>query len=93
MRHALGILGELGEVLEGQSSGASVFSGDDQRRDLNDLAFTAWGGAGLTLGLREVLESVGLFSVVGCLDSEQGDVDGVHEGRFRRSAEQVLTRC
>ena len=49
-----GIIGKLRGVLEGKSGGALTVSRDDQRRDLDDLAFTAGGRTGVPLRAGDV---------------------------------------
>ena len=50
----LGVVGELGGVLEGESGGARPMSGDDERRDLDDLALAAGGRPGVLLRAGDV---------------------------------------
>ena len=50
----VGIIGELRGVLQGQPGGAVGVSGDDQRRDLDDLTLAAGGRAGVLLRAGDV---------------------------------------
>jgi hypothetical protein len=85
-----GIVGELGDVLERESSGAFSCSGNDQRRDLDNLTLASSGGAGVVLCPDELLERGSRVAVVGCHYCEEGVLDRVHGGRVRHGAEERL---
>jgi len=67
-------------VLEGESGGARCVSGDDQRGDLDDLAFASGGRTGVLLRVGDVSLRRGRVAAVRGHDGEQRVLDRVHCG-------------
>jgi len=76
----LGVVGELGGVLEGESGRPLALSFNDQPRDLDNLTFTASGRSGVTLGPGQLRKRGRRVAAVGGHDGEEGVLDRVHGG-------------
>ena len=67
-------------MLERESGGAVSVAGDDQRRDLDDLALTTGRCARVPPGAGDVLRGRGSVVAVRGHDREEGMLDRVHRG-------------
>jgi hypothetical protein len=65
-------------VLEGESGGTLTVTGNDQRRNLDDLTLTPRRGTNVLLCLRDVFLRAGPVATGRGHDREQGLLDRVH---------------
>jgi len=93
----VGVVRELGGVLEGQPGGSLRISGHDQGRDLDHLTIPASARTRLPLRARDVPLCSRGVAVVGGDDGEQGVLDCPHRaGRERAEEVRLLvmrSRC
>ena len=85
------IIGELREVLEGKSGGAFNVSVDDQRRDLDNLAFAPRVRTGVPLRAGDVAPRAGRVAALRGDEGDEGVLDRVHPGGLRRLSVGVMT--
>jgi hypothetical protein len=80
-------------VFERQAAGAVHVAGDDQCGDLDELALTASGRAGLLLGVGDVVGGGDLVAAARRQHGEEGVFDGEvgHDVSVRRDADAGLS--